>query len=42
MSYIKSFKLSYENMKVMDAQKKKNLLVSVNATFDSIEPGTEV
>ena len=42
VSYLKPFKLSY-HMKVTDAlETNKNVLVSVNATFDSIEPETEV
>lgn len=43
VSYLKPFKLSYHNMKVTDAlETNKNVLLSVNATSDSIEPGTEV
>ena len=43
VSYLKPFKLTYHNMNVTDALEiNKNVLLSVNATSDSIEPGTEV
>lgn len=43
VSYLKPFKLTYQNMNVTDALEiNKNVLLSVNATFGSIEPGTEV
>ena len=43
VSYLKPFKLTYHNMNVTDALEiNKNVLLSVNATFGSIEPGTEV
>ena len=43
VSYLKPFKLTYHNMNVTDALEiNKNVLLSVSATFGSIEPGTEV